>query len=54
VRREAGFFRKVMELRSEIYNHNPQRALMLLLDCFGLSRGEAAEVLRQLQRRRTN
>jgi hypothetical protein len=52
VRREAGFFRKVMELRSELYSHNPQRALMLLLDCFGLSRGESAEVLRKIQHRR--
>jgi hypothetical protein len=52
VRHEAAFFRKVMELRSELYSSNPQRALLLLLDCFGLSRGESAEVLRNLQRRR--
>ena len=52
VRHEAAFFRKVMELRSELHSQNPQRALTLLLDCFGLVRGEAAEVLRNLQRRR--
>jgi hypothetical protein len=52
VRHEAAFFRKVMELRSELYSSNPQRALLLLLDCFGLSRGESAEVLRNLQRRK--
>jgi len=52
VRGEAAFFHKVMELRGEIYSANPQRALVLLLDCFGLVRGEAAEVLRNLQRRR--
>jgi hypothetical protein len=51
-RHEAGFFRKVMELRTELYSSNPQRALLLLLDCFGLSRGESAEVLRTLQRRK--
>ncbi len=52
VRSEAAFFRKVMELRSELHSSNPQRALLLLLDCFGLSRGESAEILRNLQRRR--
>jgi hypothetical protein len=52
VRHEANFFRKVMELRSELHNNNPQRALLLLLDCFGLSRGESAEILRNLQRRK--
>jgi hypothetical protein len=52
VRHEAAFFRKVMELRSELHSSNPQRALLLLLDCFGLSRGESAEILRNLQRRR--
>jgi hypothetical protein len=52
VRHEAAFFRKVMELRSELHSSNPQRALLLLLDCFGLSRGESAEILRNLQRRK--
>lgn len=52
VRHEAGFYRKIMELRTEVHNPNPQRALMILLDCFGLSRGESAEVLRTIQRRR--
>ena len=52
VRNEAAFFHKVMELRSELHSSNPQRALLLLLDCFGLSRGESAEILRNLQRRR--
>jgi hypothetical protein len=52
VRHEAAFFRKAMELKSEVHSSNPQRALVLLLDCFGLARGEAAEVLRNLQRRR--
>jgi hypothetical protein len=52
VRSEAAFFRKVMELRSELHSSNTQRALLLLLDCFGLSRGESAEILRNLQRRK--
>lgn len=52
VRHEAAFFRKVMELRSELYNPDTQRALWLLLDCFGLTRGESAEIVRNLQRRR--
>jgi len=52
-RTEAGFFRKVLELRAEVHSNNPQRALLLLLDCFGLSRGESADVLRSIQRRRT-
>jgi hypothetical protein len=52
VRSEAAFFRKVMELRSELHSANTQRALLLLLDCFGLSRGESAEILRNLHRRR--
>jgi len=52
VRNEAAFFRKVMELRSELHSANPQRALLLLLDCFGLSRGESAEIIRNLHRRR--
>jgi len=52
VRSEAAFFRKVMELRGELHSPNPQRALLLLLDCFGLSRGESAEILRNMQRRR--
>ena len=47
VRNEAAFFRKVMELRSELHSTNPQRALLLLLDCFGLSRGESAEILQK-------
>jgi hypothetical protein len=51
-RTEAGFFRKVMELRAEVHSNNPQRALLLLLDCFGLSRSESDEVLRSIQRRR--
>jgi hypothetical protein len=51
-RHEAGYFRKVMELRGELYSSNPQRALLLLLDCFGLTRGESAEILRTIQRRR--
>jgi hypothetical protein len=52
VRKEAAFFRKAMELRTELHSANPQRALLLLLDCFGLSRGESAEILRNLHRRR--
>jgi hypothetical protein len=52
VRNEAAFFRKLLELRSELHSSNPQRALLLLLDCFGLSRGESAEIVRNLQRRR--
>src|SRR4029078_9721199 len=44
VRLESAFFRKVMELRSEVHSANPQRALLLLLDCFGLARGESAQI----------
>ena len=36
VRHEAAFFHKVMELRGELHSANPQRALLLSLDCFGL------------------
>lgn len=52
VRSEAAFFRKVMELRYELHSANSQRALLLLLDCFGLSRGESAEIVRNLHRRK--
>ncbi len=52
VRSEAAFFRKVMELRHELHSTNSQRALLLLLDCFGLSRGESAEIVRNLHRRK--
>ncbi len=52
VRSEAAFFHKVMELRSELHSSSTQRALLLLLDCFGLTRGESAEILRNLQRRK--
>lgn len=52
VRTEAAFFRKVMELRIELHSANSQRALLLLLDCFGLSRGESAEIVRNLHRRK--
>jgi hypothetical protein len=52
VRSEAAFFRKVMELRHELHNANSQRALLLLLDCFGLTRGESAEIVRNLHRRK--
>lgn len=52
VRGEAAFYHKVMELRGELHSSNSQRALLLLLDCFGLSRGESAEIVHRLQRRR--
>jgi hypothetical protein len=52
VRSEAAFFRKVMELRTELHSASTQRALLLLLDCFGLSRGVSAEILRNMQRRK--
>jgi hypothetical protein len=52
-RTEAGFFRTVNELRAEVHSNNPQRALLLLLDCFGLARAESAEVLRTIQRRQS-
>jgi hypothetical protein len=52
VRSEAAFFHKVMELRHELHSANSQRALLLLLDCFGLSRGESAEIVRNLHRRK--
>jgi len=51
-RTEAGFLRKVMELRAEMQGNNRERALLLLLDCFGLSRDESADVFRTIQRRR--
>jgi hypothetical protein len=52
VRMEAGFFRKVMELRSELFSASTQRAFWLMWDCFGLTRGEAAEIVRNLHRRK--
>ncbi|MBC7853312.1 MAG: hypothetical protein IAF94_07745 [Pirellulaceae bacterium] len=52
VRSEAAFFHKIMELRGELFGNNSQRALLLLLDCFGLSRGESAEILKNLHSRK--
>lgn len=49
---EAAFFRKLMELRGELFSASSQRAHLLLFDCFGLSRGQSAEILRNLHRRK--
>jgi hypothetical protein len=51
VRTEASFFRRVMQLRSQIQAGDDQRVRALLGDCFGLSRAEAQEVLTVLRRR---
>lgn len=51
VRTEASFFRRVMQLRSQIQAGDDQRVRALLGDCFGLSRAEAQEVLAVLRRR---
>jgi hypothetical protein len=51
VRSDAGFFRRVMQLRSQVQAGDEQRVRALLGDCFGFSRLEAQEVLTVLRRR---
>jgi len=51
VRSEAGFFRRVMQLRKQVQAGDDQRVRALLGDCFGFSRQEAQEVLVVLRRR---
>jgi hypothetical protein len=51
VRSEASFFRRVMQLRSQVQAGDDQRVRALLGDCFGLTRIEAQEVLAVLRRR---
>jgi hypothetical protein len=51
VRGEAGFFRRVMQLRKQIQSGDNQRVVVLLADCFGLSQPEAAAVVQSLRRR---
>jgi hypothetical protein len=51
VRSEAGFFRRVMQLRKQVQAGDEQRVRALLGDCFGFSRLEAQEVLLVLRRR---
>lgn len=51
VRGEAGFFRRVMQLRKQIQSGDNQRVVVLLADCFGLSQLEAAAVVQTLRRR---
>ena len=51
VRSEAGFFRRVMQLRKQVQAGDDQRVRALLGDCFGFSRQEAQEVLLVLRRR---
>lgn len=50
-RSEAGFFRKALQLRSEIATKNDQQLFDHLFDCFGLSRGESCLVVETLRRR---
>jgi hypothetical protein len=51
VRSEAGFFRRVMQLRGQVQAGDDQRVRALLGDCFGFSRVEAQEALSVLRRR---
>jgi hypothetical protein len=51
VRGEAGFFRRVIQLRKQIQSGDNQRVVVLLADCFGLSQPEAAAVVQTLRRR---
>jgi hypothetical protein len=51
VRSEAGFFRRVMQLRGQVQAGDEQRVRALLGDCFGFTRVEAQEVLLVLRRR---
>jgi hypothetical protein len=51
VRSEAGFFRRVMQLRGQVQAGDEQRVRALLGDCFGFSRAEAQEVMLVLRRR---
>jgi hypothetical protein len=51
VRGEAGFYRRVMQLRKQIQAGDNQRVVVLLADCFGLSQPEAAAVVLTLRRR---
>ena len=51
VRSEAGFFRRVMQLRGQVQAGDEQRVRALLGDCFGFSRTEAQEVMLVLRRR---
>ncbi len=51
VRSEAGFFRRMMQLRGQVQAGDNQRVLALLFDCFGLSQAEAAAVVQTLRRR---
>jgi hypothetical protein len=51
VRTEASFYRRVMQLRSQVHAGDDQRVRALLGDCFGLVRDEAQEVLAVLRRR---
>ena len=51
VRSEAGFFRRMMQLRGQVQAGENQRVLALLFDCFGLSQAEAAAVVQTLRRR---
>jgi hypothetical protein len=51
VRSEAGFFRRVMQLRKQVQAGDDQRVRALLSDCFGFSRLESQEVLLVLRRR---
>jgi hypothetical protein len=51
VQSEAGFFRRMMQLRGQVQAGDNQRVLALLVDCFGLSQREAATVVQTLRRR---
>ena len=51
VRSEAGFFRRMMQLRGQVQAGEEQRVRALLGDCFGFTRQEAQEVLGVLRRR---
>ncbi|MEX2175857.1 MAG: hypothetical protein WD872_15945 [Pirellulaceae bacterium] len=50
-RTEAGFFRRMLGLGSELQSGDSERASALLVECFGLSPADSTEVLQTLQRR---
>jgi len=51
---EPGFLRKVTQLRHELHDGRKSAAMLLLLECFGMTSGEAASVLHSIRSRLQN
>jgi hypothetical protein len=51
LRTEPGFLRKVTHLRHELHDGRKHAALLLLLECFGMTGAEAIAVLHSIRRR---